>query len=157
MKWPIFFCCIWQITSSSYALHVLKHLKLKLSYKKFGHAWLIIVMRYHRYHDKKLLSDAALLHLCHIPLGHCGVFWALWLLWALVHTQQWRAPVQQRFDRVKLIDVCSFGSLFLRCVISVMWHVIAWKKVKTGKGKFTGLVYSQEVVCGSGRIGKQDL
>lgn len=121
------------------------------------HAWRGIVKRYRRYGDIKILSDAAYSHVCPILLGHCRVYWALLLLCANSTAKQWRAPVQQRFDRGNLIDVRSFGSLFLLCVTAVMWHVIEWKRAETWKGKCTGLVYSQKVVYVSGRIGKRDL
>lgn len=115
------------------------------------------VMRYHRYQRYKDCIWCCIITALSHPRGPCRLYWALVLLCALSTVNQWREPVQQRFDRVNLIDVAALAAFFPLCVATVMWHVIAWQRVETPKCKSAGLVYSQEVVSVSGKIGTRDL
>lgn len=134
MKWPIFLCCIWQITSRSYVLHVLNHFKLEFSYKKFENMTNNCNIKGHRPWYKDSIWCCVIASVTH-PFGALEGLLGSSAVVRSRHGKAVSAPLQQRFDSET--NWCSqlLAALFSFCVTAVMWHVIAWKAGETRKGQ----------------------
>lgn len=114
MKWPIFLCWFLADPQSSsyvpYAQTIITKLDWLIKLQQIWiHVVLTNVMIYNRYKD---CIWCCIITALSLPLGPCRSYWALVLLCALSTVNQWREPVQQRFDRVNLIDVAALAAFY---------------------------------------------
>lgn len=115
---------------------------------------LINVMRYHRHERYKDCIWFCIITALSHPLVPCRFYWALVLLCALTTVNQWCEPVQQRFDRVNLIDVAALAA-FLPFVLP-QWcdTLLHGRESKLQRANLQGLFTAKRWSLCQGRLGR---